>query len=54
MNIGLDFGTTYSVISRVNKRSDAADDYSIDALRLKAANLKEKIITIALMILRER
>lgn len=43
MNIGLDFGTTYSVISRVNKRSDATDDYSIDALRLKAANLKESI-----------
>lgn len=28
MNIGLDFGTTYSVISKINRKSETVDDYS--------------------------
>jgi len=43
MNIGLDFGTTYSVISKINRKSEIVDDYSVEALRLSAANLKDSI-----------
>lgn len=34
MNIGLDFGTTYSVISKINRKPGAPDDYNVEAIKL--------------------